>query len=53
MIFPAGDETVGPPRLTIDAFTLLTFDTVYGDGTVDTTFAIAYDGFEVACVLRQ
>jgi hypothetical protein len=53
MIFPAGDETLGPPRLTIDAFTLLTSHTVYGDGTVDTTFAIVYDGFGVACVLRQ
>ena len=43
---------VPPPRLTIDAFTLLTSHTVCSDGTVDTTFAIAYDGFGVACVLR-
>ena len=49
MILPAGDETLCP---TIDAFTLLTSHTVCGDGTVDTTFAIAYDGFGVACVLR-
>ena len=50
---PAGDETLCPPRPTIDAFTLSTPHTVRGDGTVDTTFAIAYDGFDVACVLRQ
>ena len=52
MIFPAGDETLCPPRLTIDAFTLLTPNTMCGDGTVDTSIAIAYDGFGVACVLR-
>jgi hypothetical protein len=37
---PAGDETLCPPRLTIDAFTLLPSDTVCGDGAVDTLFAV-------------
>jgi len=50
---PAGDETLCPPRLPIDAFTLSTPHTVCGDGTIDITFAIAYDGLAVACVLRQ
>jgi hypothetical protein len=50
---PAGEETLCPPRLTIAAFTLSTPHTMCGDGTVDTTFAIAYDGFGVACVLRN
>ena len=45
---PAGDETLCPPRLTIDAFAPSTFDTVFGDGAVDTLFAVAYDGFWVA-----
>ena len=36
------------PRLTIDAFTPSTFDTVFGDGAVETLFAVAYDGFWVA-----
>ena len=37
---PAGDETLCPPRLTIDAFTLLPSDAVFGDGAVDTLFAV-------------
>ena len=37
---PAGDETLCPPQLTIDAFTLLPFYTVFGDGAVDTLFAV-------------
>ena len=37
---PAGDETLCPPRLTIDAFAPSTFDTVFGDGAVDTLFAV-------------
>ena len=37
---PAGDETLCPPRLTIDAFTLLPSDTVFGDGAVNTLFAV-------------
>ena len=36
---PAGDETLCP-RLTIDTFTLLPSDTVFGDGAVDTLFAV-------------
>jgi hypothetical protein len=45
---PAGDETLCPLRLTIDTFTLPSSDTVFGDGAVDTLFAVAYDGFWVA-----
>ena len=52
-ILPAGEETLCPPRLTVDAFTLSPFYTVCGDGAVDTLFAITYDGFWVACALRQ
>ena len=37
---PAGEETLCPPRLTIDTFTLLPSDTVFGDGAVDTLFAV-------------
>ena len=38
---PAGDETLlCPPRLTIDAFTLPSSDTVFGDGAVDTLFVV-------------
>jgi len=36
----AGDETLCPPRLTTDAFTLLSSHTVFGDGAVDTLFAV-------------
>ena len=50
---PAGDETLCPPRLTIDAFTLLSSDTVFGDGAVDTLFAVAYNGFLGGRILRQ
>ena len=43
---PTGDETLcPPPRLTIDAFTLLSSDTVFGDGAVNTLFAVVYDVF--------
>ena len=35
-----GDETLCPPRLTIDAITLLPSDTMCGDGAVDTLFAV-------------
>ena len=45
---PAGDETLCPPRLTIDAFTLLSSDTVFGDGADVTLFTVAYDGVWVA-----
>ena len=45
---PAEDETLCPPRLTIDAFTLLSSDTVCGDGAADTLFAVAYAVFWVA-----
>ncbi len=38
---PAGDETLCPPRLTIDTVTILPSDTVFfGDGAVDTLFAV-------------
>jgi hypothetical protein len=47
MICLLGMRRYVPPRLTIDAFTFSTPHTVCGDGTVDTTFAIAYDGFGV------
>ena len=50
---PAGDETLRPPRLTVDTFTPSTSHTVYYDGAIDTHFAIKYDGFWIACALSQ
>ena len=40
---PAGDETLCPPRLTIDAFTLPTSDTVFGDCAVDTPCVTGFE----------